>query len=115
MIKTIFLSIFFTLSTLLVSAQGVSVEASKSLSNEFSPQNIVDGDLSSKWITDENNGGWVLLDFGKVNPSGKLPITIEKEFSDSPAKNYHPAEGRPVGENGKFESTYLRPECKSQC
>jgi beta-glucosidase len=27
---------------------------------------------------------------GKVNPSGKLPITIEKEFSDSPGTGYIP-------------------------
>ncbi|MBP3483146.1 MAG: glycoside hydrolase family 3 C-terminal domain-containing protein [Alistipes sp.] len=27
---------------------------------------------------------------GKINPSGKLPMTIEKEFSDSPAKNSVP-------------------------
>lgn len=26
--------------------------------------------------------------FGKVNPSGKLPFTIEKEFADSPAAGY---------------------------
>ncbi|MGD1046441.1 MAG: glycoside hydrolase family 3 C-terminal domain-containing protein [Bacteroidota bacterium] len=28
---------------------------------------------------------------GKVNPSGKLPITIEKEFKDSPGYGYMPA------------------------
>lgn len=28
---------------------------------------------------------------GKINPSGKLPMTIEKEFADSPAKNSVPA------------------------
>ena len=27
---------------------------------------------------------------GKINPSGKLPMTIEKEFADSPAKNSVP-------------------------
>ena len=27
---------------------------------------------------------------GKVNPSGKLPITIEKDFKDSPGKDYIP-------------------------
>lgn len=30
---------------------------------------------------------------GKINPSGKLPITIEKDFSDSPGSGYIP-EGR---------------------
>ncbi len=28
--------------------------------------------------------------FGKVNPSGKLPFTIEREFADSPAAQYLP-------------------------
>ncbi len=28
---------------------------------------------------------------GKINPSGKLPITIEKEFKDSPGHGYIPA------------------------
>lgn len=29
---------------------------------------------------------------GKTNPSGKLPITIEKKFADSPGANYLPAD-----------------------
>lgn len=28
---------------------------------------------------------------GRINPSGKLPITIEREFADSPAKGTMPA------------------------
>lgn len=39
------------------------------------------------------NGMKAIVDmlFGKLNPSGKLPITIEREFKDSPAKNTMPA------------------------
>lgn len=38
------------------------------------------------------NGFRAIVDVitGKVNPSGKLPMTIEKEFADSPAKNSVP-------------------------
>ena len=32
---------------------------------------------------------------GKINPSGKLPITIEKQFSDSPGNLYIPTGGQP--------------------
>jgi beta-glucosidase len=32
---------------------------------------------------------------GKTNPSGKLPITIEKEFADSPGSSYIPNGGQP--------------------
>ena len=31
---------------------------------------------------------------GRINPSGKLPLTIEKDFSDSPAKNVMPQGAR---------------------
>lgn len=39
------------------------------------------------------NGMKAIVDmlFGKLNPSGKLPLTIEREFKDSPAKNTMPA------------------------
>jgi beta-glucosidase len=39
---------------------------------------------------------------GKVNPSGKLPFTIEKSFKDSPAYGYHP-EGATLFQS-KYES-----------
>ncbi|MEI7850927.1 MAG: glycoside hydrolase family 3 C-terminal domain-containing protein [Kiritimatiellales bacterium] len=46
-------------------------------------------------------GGDAIADIltGKVNPSGKLPITIEKEFADSPGKDYMSVEGNK--NNGK--------------
>jgi beta-glucosidase len=34
--------------------------------------------------------------FGEVNPSGKLPFTIERDFTDSPGANYLPAQGEQV-------------------
>jgi beta-glucosidase len=39
------------------------------------------------------NGNIALAEIlaGKTNPSGKLPITIEREFNDSPGKGYLPA------------------------
>ncbi len=39
------------------------------------------------------NGNTALAEIvsGKVNPSGKLPMTIEREFQDSPASGYLPA------------------------
>ena len=44
---------------------------------------------------------------GKVNPSGRLPITIEREFKDSPGYGYIP-EGETVytGWNDRHESTH---------
>lgn len=44
---------------------------------------------------------------GKTNPSGKLPITIEKEFKDSPGYGYIP-EGEKLytGWNGDAEKTH---------
>lgn len=35
---------------------------------------------------------------GKINPSGKLPFTIEKDFKDSPAFGYEPKD-RPMNKN----------------
>jgi beta-glucosidase len=39
------------------------------------------------------DGGQALAEilFGDVNPSGKLPFTFEKQFSDNPAYKYYPA------------------------
>ncbi len=35
---------------------------------------------------------------GKINPSGKLPFTIEKDFKDSPGYGYEPGD-RPMNKN----------------
>ncbi|MDZ7922590.1 MAG: glycoside hydrolase family 3 C-terminal domain-containing protein [Marinagarivorans sp.] len=52
------------------------------------------------------NGSLALAEIlsGKTNPSGKLPITIEREFSDGPGANYIP-EGEVIysGENDAWE------------
>ncbi len=52
-INKVLLSIIglWVLGTLTVNAQTITVQASKTISKEFSPQNIVDGDLSTKWIS----------------------------------------------------------------
>ncbi len=41
---------------------------------------------------------------GRVNPSGKLPITIEKEFADSPGADYFPENFKRLGEDGKYKN-----------
>lgn len=42
---------------------------------------------------------------GKVNPSGKLPFTIEKDFKDSPAKDYNKmSDGNYYWKGGKGDS-----------
>jgi len=45
---------------------------------------------------------------GKTNPSGKLPITIEKEFKDSPGYGYLP-EGETLYTDWNGEGEKLRP------
>jgi len=43
---------------------------------------------------------------GKVNPSGKLPITIEKKFADSPGADYKPEKFKRLGQDGQYKHTY---------
>jgi beta-glucosidase len=48
---------------------------------------------------------------GKVNPSGKLPITIEKSFDDSPAKDYNKmSDGKYYRQGGKGDSKKIRDQ-----
>ncbi len=47
------------------------------------------------WYPGQNGFGAVArILAGEINPSGKLPMTIEKEFSDSPACGVVPRQGR---------------------
>ena len=43
---------------------------------------------------------------GRVNPSAKLPISIEKEFSDSPGADYKPENFERLGQDGQHKHTY---------
>jgi len=43
---------------------------------------------------------------GRVNPSGKLPITIEKEFADSSGANYKPEKFERLGKDGQYKHNY---------
>ena len=43
---------------------------------------------------------------GKANPSGKLPITIEKEFADSSGADYKPEDFEQLGKDGQYKHTY---------
>jgi beta-glucosidase len=43
---------------------------------------------------------------GKVNPSGKLPITIEKDFKDSPGYGYTQGEALYLGRNDEGEKAH---------
>lgn len=46
---------------------------------------------------------------GKVNPSGKLPFTIEKQFADSPAADYRP-EGAGLSDQRKTDVDKALPK-----
>jgi beta-glucosidase len=53
------------------------------------------------------NGNTALAEIitGKINPSGKLPFTIEREFTDGPGANYiPPGEALYYGENNAWEA-----------
>ena len=58
---------------------------------EMTPWNNQVAGLIYGWYVGQN-GNTALAEIvsGKTNPSGKLPITIEKQFSDSPGGNYLP-------------------------
>jgi beta-glucosidase len=48
---------------------------------------------------------------GKVNPSGKLPFTIEKDFNESPAKDYNKmSDGKYYWRGGKNNSQEIRKQ-----
>lgn len=58
---------------------------------EMTPwNNNVSGIINSWYVGQNGNIALAEIVSGKTNPSGKLPISIEKQFSDSPGANYLP-------------------------
>lgn len=65
------------------------------------------GALLYCWYGGQNQGKAIVdVITGKVNPSGKLPITIEKEYCDSPGFGYFPEEFVPEEGDGNKGNTY---------
>ena len=58
----------------------VSVEVSKTVSAEFAPQNAVDGDLSTKWISDEKADAWVIVDLGQETKISNVWIYFDSRW-----------------------------------
>ncbi len=57
------------------------VEVSKTLTEDLVAQNIVDGDLSSKWMTDEEAGAWVVIDLKKPTTVKTIKIHMDTRYS----------------------------------
>ena len=70
------------LLTLCITIQlmAVTVESSKTIGKEFSPQNIVDGDLSTKWITDEKESAWIIVDLEKETEISNVWIYFDSRW-----------------------------------
>ncbi len=60
--------------------KAATVEASKTIGKELSPENIVDGDLSTKWITDEKESAWVIVDLEKETEISNVCIYFDTRW-----------------------------------
>ena len=69
----------FLLSTS-IQVKAATVETSKTIGKEFSPQNIVDGDLSTKWISDEKENAWVIVDLEKETAISNVWIYFDSRW-----------------------------------
>ncbi|RLD11754.1 MAG: glycosyl hydrolase [Chlamydiae bacterium] len=59
------------------------------------------------WFGGQSQGKAIVdILVGRVNPSGKLPITIEKEFADCPCADYRPEREPEWDIFGKYKHTY---------
>ena len=59
------------------------------------------------WFGGQSQGKAIVdILVGRVNPSGKLPITIEKEFADCPCPDYKPKKAPEWDIFGKYKHTY---------
>jgi beta-glucosidase len=68
----------------------------------------VDGVLWCSYLGQERGNALAAIISGKVSPSGKLPFTFEKDFSDSPDPDYNFVGGKPfwLG-NNQYKNYWL--------
>lgn len=85
----------------------VLVSACNGLDMSWLPQ--VKGVLWCYFLGQERGDALAAAVSGKVNPSGHLPFTIEKKFSDSPDPDYNLIGGKPYwcGSNGCYKRYWL--------
>jgi len=70
----------------------------------------VKGVLWCYYLGQERGNALANVIFGKVNPSGKLPFTLEKDFADSPDPDFNHIGGKPFwyGDNSRYKNYWLQ-------
>jgi hypothetical protein len=78
-IKFLILLAVFSFSTT-IQVMAVTVETSKTIASEFSPKNMVDGDLSTKWISDEKENAWGMIDLGNETAISNVWVYFDSRW-----------------------------------
>ena len=70
----------------------------------------VKGVLWCYYLGQERGSALANVIFGKVNPSGKLPFTLEQDFADSPDPDFNHIGGQPFwyGDNSRYKNYWLQ-------